>query len=366
LSGHCSYGELVRTWDDGVQDASTRLFHIDVARATAVSLVTGFHLWRFFGYPELDVGPVKLSAIFSVGFVGVDVFFVVSGYAMMLTWDHLSGQHGRRAKLFLFSRMLRICPTYFAAILFWCIAIQWGVAEKPHGIVDVLTHVTFTHTLYGPTFFSISGPMWSLGVEAHFYLLFPMLVLLPRRWRLVLCGASLAAVALMAGLFAGRSDDAAIVAQWNVVCFLPLFVIGIELYRFGEQARRWGGMLLLCGLVLIFTNLASSGDGWAMFPRMAVGACIGAGLILAVPKSITINLLTRAVTLIATASYSIYLYNYIIYVTTSPFIGGVVGAVVYVAVVFGFGLLMWAAIERHAEMLRRNFVKRFAATLQIS
>jgi len=45
----------------------------------------------------------------------------------------------------------------------------------------LLSHLTFTHTFSNVTFFSLNGVLWSLGVEVHYYLLFPLFCLL--LWR---------------------------------------------------------------------------------------------------------------------------------------------------------------------------------------
>lgn len=62
-----------------------RLFGMDLGRTVAITLVTAFHIWRFIGQPAVPVGSFDLYGAAARGYIGVDVFFVVSGYAMMLT-----------------------------------------------------------------------------------------------------------------------------------------------------------------------------------------------------------------------------------------------------------------------------------------
>src|SRR5689334_19603042 len=132
-----------------------RIFQVDLARATAIALVTGYHLWRFFGMPAAHIGPFDLMGVAAMGFTGVDLFFVVSGYAASLTWSRLGSR--RTAAAFWRARALRIYPPYVVAIAVWCAVISFGYVVKPSGWLDILTHLTFTHTLSPGTFFSVSG-----------------------------------------------------------------------------------------------------------------------------------------------------------------------------------------------------------------
>jgi peptidoglycan/LPS O-acetylase OafA/YrhL len=343
-----------------------RDFNMDVSRVAAIILVTGFHLWRFYGAPAAMVGGIDLYAPLASGFVGVDLFFVVSGYAMMLTWERQSGSIGTRVTSFALARILRIYPTYLIAICFWVLLVQQGIAVKPIGLADVVSHLIFAHTLQPETFFSISGVFWSLAVEAHFYLLFPFLAIASRRTRGLVVAAALFYTALVTWLLQGRTDGTAFVLKWNVVGFLPLFILGMELrslprLRNAKFLAAFSGIAAVALLLhpgLMFESLPYPAQAQlALLERLATGAGLGTALLVLTPRHVSSNIAVRGVTRVAVASYSIYLYNYIFLVTALPVIPGIFGALLYGIGVFAFGLGAWFAIERPAEIIRHRLLR---------
>lgn len=149
---------------------------LDGMRALAVLLVLFHHM------DDLDV-PHPMRYFSSLGWVGVDAFFVLSGF--LITSILLSSRPGIRAySLFLLRRTLRTWPLYFTLLLFAFLFFR----NTPTGVnVNWLRCAFFLHN-YEPRFVARTlGPTWSLCVEEHFYLIWPFLVfLLPRR---VLAGA---------------------------------------------------------------------------------------------------------------------------------------------------------------------------------
>ena len=155
---------------------------IDSFRGVAVLLVTSFHifLWSsssgqsFFNNWDF-YGP------FGNGWVGVGMFFVISGYCMGISTKNTFSKNisiGNYSTYFL-KRFLRISLPYYVSIVFWFLLINlFGVAIKPTGPVDVITHLLFVHNMSESTMFSISGVYWSLAVEMQFYVILPVFVVL--------------------------------------------------------------------------------------------------------------------------------------------------------------------------------------------
>ncbi len=332
---------------------SERLFQLDLARATAIALVTAYHLWRFFDAPAVWVGPFDVAGVAAMGFTGVDLFFVVSGYAVSLTWCRLG--HGQ-VLAFWATRFLRIYPPYVAAIGVWCAVMAAGYVVRPAGPTDILTHLTFTHTLQPQTFFSVSGVFWSLAVEAHFYLLFPFLVLLRRRGLGALCAASLLFSAGVLLLQADRQGAGTYVASWNIATFLPLFLLGMALQR-DDRRSMPAGLVALGVALLLMTTLPryldmASGEP-PLLDRLAIGALLGFGILRAAPSCPPASRMAPAITTIAVASYSIYLYNYVFYLLPRSSFSAAIGFPLYALFVFAVGIMMWALVERPCESVRR-------------
>jgi peptidoglycan/LPS O-acetylase OafA/YrhL len=154
-----------------METSNARLYGLDTLRALAILLVIAFHFQ--------DLLPQSLLPIASVGWIGVDLFFVLSGFLIgsQLLKPYLAG--GRpRLGAFYRRRAYRILPAYLCVLLLYFTLPVWK--EAP-GLASAWQFCTFTWNLYivhpGPWAFS---HVWSLCVEEHFYLALPVLVL----WRM--------------------------------------------------------------------------------------------------------------------------------------------------------------------------------------
>ena len=131
--------------------------------------------------PRFDILPDP-PQILTRGFLGVDFFFVLSGYLITTLLLREEARHGRFSlRAFYWRRVCRIVPVYFlvvslAAILF--------IGVKGQGqYLDILPHYYLFLSNFLPQDIPLLEPTWSLAVEEQYYLLWPLLLLaLPRRW----------------------------------------------------------------------------------------------------------------------------------------------------------------------------------------
>lgn len=160
---------------------------LDGLRALAIILVLGRHaLWPL--YKEtgqlFPIGQWDAAIPFINGWIGVDLFFVLSGFLIsrLLLRRNIGGQgfsYGR----YLGARALRIVPAYFAVIaLVLCELVPYyDVSTKDIGY-SLRYHLLFLQD-YFPS--NIVVAFWSLGVEEKFYLIAPLIVLVAvnrNRW----------------------------------------------------------------------------------------------------------------------------------------------------------------------------------------
>lgn len=153
-----------------------RISELDGLRGIAILLVLGFHFIPTKGplYP--------LAFIFQIGWTGVDLFFVLSGY---LITGILLDTAGRPAyyRNFIARRILRIFPLYFASLAIYCIVtyspgpIHWKAFLSEGGWWYVAYLGNFQVALQNawPALYLLT-PLWSLQVEEQFYLSFPFVV----------------------------------------------------------------------------------------------------------------------------------------------------------------------------------------------
>ena len=87
--------------------------------------------------------------------------------------------------MFYQKRFQRIVPSYFASVLImFAFAVADGVYRSAGaGIADLAAHLSFTFTFFPDTYMytPLNGVLWTIGIEAQFYLLFPVLVRFMRK-----------------------------------------------------------------------------------------------------------------------------------------------------------------------------------------
>lgn len=146
---------------------------LDFIRSVAIVLVLLRHGQRAIAGQGNATGP--LETLFLNGWIGVDLFFVLSGY---LITEHLFragvGASNFQIGRYLAGRMLRIVPAYLAVTLLVLVsAFPYFAVDWQNMGVRVAYHLLFLQD-YLPS--NINVPFWSLGVEAKFYLLAPILI----------------------------------------------------------------------------------------------------------------------------------------------------------------------------------------------
>jgi len=162
---------------------------LDALRALAIVLVLFRHGSRIegVGFASGSFG----QNVFSNGWIGVDLFFVLSGY---LIAKSLFKRLGKDQQLFSWryfeARILRIVPAYYAVLLLCVIGFFPFFQVSPEGLEQRF----FYHGLFLQDYFGadINVVFWSLGVEEKFYILVPLLILaLLRiksvRWQFAAC-----------------------------------------------------------------------------------------------------------------------------------------------------------------------------------
>jgi peptidoglycan/LPS O-acetylase OafA/YrhL len=188
---------------------------LDGIRAIAIWLVLFDHIVDGWPTPPeaLAVIPAPIRFIALHGWLGVDLFFVLSGF--LITGILLDARDSPKYfRNFYARRILRILPLYYLVILVMYVAYQSGQSYFLISLVFLanLAPLFGVNSPHGPDVF------WSLSVEEHFYLLWPWLVrLLSRRqltWAallLVIVTPILRYVGIKAGL---RADNEIYLYTW--------------------------------------------------------------------------------------------------------------------------------------------------------
>ncbi|KPP83946.1 MAG: putative acyltransferase [Rhodobacteraceae bacterium HLUCCA08] len=157
-------------------------------------------IWHHLGLWSQLENPITLAVR---GHVGVDFFFVLSGYlitTLLLREETRDGSYSLRG--FYWRRILRIVPIYFFVVT---VAAIWSIGIKGEtGYLSILpAYYLFLSNFLAVKDIPFLSPTWSLAVEEQFYLVWPLLLMLvPRRWILPVLGVLIVHnVASAAGLF---------------------------------------------------------------------------------------------------------------------------------------------------------------------
>ena len=172
-------------------NASTRLRSIDALRGIAALGVVIYH--------AVDQGkqalpnnlleyPLRLvQFISSFGYVGVFLFFVISGFCIHLQWakSRAAGQKPDiRFGPFWKRRLRRLYPPYLIALAFYLLLTAWsaGIDLTHFFFYDLGMHLLMLHNLDPKTCYTINGVFWTLAIEEQLYLAYFVLLFLRVRW----------------------------------------------------------------------------------------------------------------------------------------------------------------------------------------
>ena len=130
--------------------------------------------------------PVRqFSGTFSLGYIGVGFFFLLSGF--ILTYSYRAafadGLRWEAARAFYVARVARVVPLHLVTIPPMVFALQyygspfWTGVDARTRVTEVVAQVLLVHSWFSDraVHFGANGPSWSISVEAFFYALFPLL-----------------------------------------------------------------------------------------------------------------------------------------------------------------------------------------------
>lgn len=118
-------------------------------RGAAACAVMLFHLWPYLGSPPLYLGPsvggYPLHALAAVGYLGVDLFFVLSAFLLAIPFFRWANNQGPWPSLrrFFVHRAKRVIPAFWAQILILVVIGWWYASEAPFSVRTAFLHAFF-------------------------------------------------------------------------------------------------------------------------------------------------------------------------------------------------------------------------------
>lgn len=219
---------------------------LQAGRALAALAVLAFHLSIMFHEPRFGMQPI-LTEYTSHGWLGVNFFFVLSGFIILLAHRRDIGVR-ERGDNYVMKRFIRLYPVYWlvtAAAVAGTLAFG-GVKGLPTTLPDFISTMSLVHL---NDFRAPIGPAWTLYHEVLFYTFFLSLII-HRRTGMVLMGGWLAVIAVV-NLMSIEGDSrfwATFVAPSNLNFFLGMAAFAI---MNKASSRAIGGWILAAGLIAI-------------------------------------------------------------------------------------------------------------------
>jgi len=323
------------------------------------------------------------------GYIGVDVFFVISGYLITrMLWDELEARGRVGFAAFYARRARRLLPMAMLVVAFTMVAsaallppVEVGSVAKD-GLATATYWANYRFAALKTNYLSSSGPpspflqYWSLGVEEQFYLVWPMLLVLasrlvraggagkhlaPRRGRAIAIVAGVAAASFVFSLWLTHADE-----PWAF---------------FSLPSRAWE--LALGGLVALgapqlrrLPKAFLAAVGWAGLGAI-VGSAIGLGASTPFPGAAALAPVLGAAAVVAGGlrrvswgpaallgrspmqfggdiSYSWYLWHWPVLVLAPYLTGGALSLPVALALGAASGLVAWVSHVLIEEPARRS------------
>ncbi len=349
-----------------------------------------YHVWEKTHF-QFDVTlfgfALNLHTYIQAGLLGVEIFFFVSGFCLML--PYACWMAGRRPfqswREYCSRRFWKIVPSYYFAL---AIIAIWYPFNSPPGLnrwLDVALHLFFAHSFNAASFISLNGNFWSLAVEVQFYVLFPLIVLAFIRKPIV----TIAAV-ICAGLFYSTATAATyhdILFQWayEMPSFLPLFGLGmasayiyerwIARAQLSDDVRSQMAIVAIaCVLTLgyLFEQMNRMGGGypvwsWQNGHRFEIGVVLAIFTLSATcaPAWLQNAVANKALTFYSDISYNMYLWNAAVVAFfvqywwgAGPYYSGILLLVLVLASTTVIGWMLTRVLERPLMRYRWNAPSR--------
>jgi peptidoglycan/LPS O-acetylase OafA/YrhL len=366
---------------------------LDGLRGLAVLSVLLFH---FVGFENARTASARvLVQIAATGWVGVDLFFALSGFLITgILLDTKGSPHFFRN--FYARRALRIFPLYYAVVLA-ALLMVWQARGGSGPALEAVWHrqawlwfyaANIEDALQGRWVFNTGrlwlDHFWSLAVEEQFYLVWPLVVFVLDRRRVALAAAVAIVAAPLVRIALAAHGTPPIIVYSLTVCRVDALAVGglvavlVRAPALAQRALRWlPGLFGIAGGMLVALIVRRHGLFWLDHPTQLVAytslALLGGSTLLFVSlrpgHALTRALEWRGLVFFGKYSYGLYIFHYMLWpflakalpvARVSSALGSetlalLVRALVFTAVSLLLAVASYHGFERRFLALKRHF-----------
>lgn len=310
---------------------------IQILRGLAALMVVTYHLPAALGMLDLDI-PVLNS--------GVDLFFVISGFVMVLSTENRRPDH----RAFLMQRFTRVVPFYWV-MTFLMVAALWLIAGRAVSLEQTTNSLLFIPYLDTVTGYvqPVLGVGWTLNLEILFYILFAATMSFGKWTQMAAVGVVFAIAVAVRIIFKPAADT---VLFFYTTPILFEFLAGMALGHLVGRLTRLPAVLGASALVFAIMSMLVMVLGFNLPRTLAQGlpalilvaACISL-------ESYFRLFAPRVLARLGDASYSLYLTHPIVLLATAPVVASAnvspwLAGMVLVAACIAVSLASYSFIEK--------------------
>ncbi len=374
------------------QNFGEKIPELDGVRGLAILLVLCFHILKRADYFTQNQLLHLISSTVQIGWVGVDLFFVLSGF--LITGILLQTREDLNYfKNFYARRILRIFPLYFLIIggIFLLLPVltpnraSIDQASWPYFALYLQNWLVIPSLNLG-SYSKFVGPSWSLAIEEQFYIVWPSLVFLLSRHKLVFLSIAIVIFSLVARLILVQFAD-----HWKFLSYFlyfgsftrfdgfsvgALIAIAFQSEQWKRAFSRFAWPVLIVALIGIIAIVINSGnvsplekDYYLNTWGYTLVALASGALLLVVTTSPKHAILAsffrnRVLGFFGKYSYAMYLIHLpvmlIVFQNTEHFQrNSIIAWLIFVGTVFGLtilgSLLTWHLLEKQMLKLKKYF-----------
>lgn len=324
---------------------------LQAMRAFAAILVMFFHGTAIIGR-ELNYN--FANGFFYIGFVGVDVFFVLSGFIIFYT----SKPTSFNIPEFFKKRFIRIYPIYWIVIS--GLILQYFISPTPDKAFKGDPEVILASATLFPHEVLIVGVAWTLTYEVIFYLMFGLTFAISRKFffRSFACWSVIIVICyffnIKSQFFAINALINPIILEFGFGCLIAYLYQNIKYFNYWKWAVAIGGILLAADIVVIYFALKND--------PAAFSAGIHRVYLFGIPSTILIFGLLyfdkpvyKLLVMLGDASYSVYLIHGTVISTTAQIlakihlkniVNNMGGAILIFAFTLAVGRVFYLLVEK--------------------
>lgn len=241
-------------------------------RVLLIGMISWYHIWQqSWLRPSVQIASFTLNMepYVRAGYMMVDGIILLSAFLLFLPYarHRILAQKTSSIGIFYLNRVKRIVPSYYVYLLGMLVLValpQMRYASRQDMGIDLLRHITFTHTFFRQSYvFSPMGMVvWTLAIEMQAYLLFPFIGRHAEKRPAVMMLTMIVFAFLYRGLVMKNATDYTMLVN-QLPAFLDVYAIGMGFSLFYvymveyANRHRWVQMLFsVLGILCLLWTLA--------------------------------------------------------------------------------------------------------------